>query len=106
MFSPSTAPRWKIAIRTLRRPPAAFASRPITTRSRNDGAESDMPKLAIAILPDFRKTLRFITSLLLPLKLRRAQYQSHDLCDRISRVHLFNQRLPGGSGHFYSENHS
>src|SRR6185369_16249900 len=29
-------------------------------RSRNDGAESDMPTLASATLPDLRKNLRFI----------------------------------------------
>ena len=33
---------------------------PITTRSRNAGAESDMPMLAKAMLPDLRKNLRFI----------------------------------------------
>src|SRR5688572_30969114 len=41
---------------------------PNTTRSRNDGAESDMPILARAMLPDLRKYLRFIsTSLLISL---------------------------------------
>src|ERR1051325_10338475 len=33
---------------------------PNTIRSRNPGAESDMPTLASAMLPDLRKYLRFI----------------------------------------------
>jgi len=55
MLRPSTAPRWKIAINSLRRAPTAAAARP-----RNDGAK---PSDSIAIAPDFKKTLRFMMTL-------------------------------------------
>src|SRR3954449_1874736 len=66
MFRPSTAPRWKMAISSLRRVLAAAAARP-----RNDGAN---PSDSIAIAPDFRKTLRFMRpsfAVSMALELRR-----------------------------------
>src|SRR5262245_32749326 len=85
----------------LRLPPLLVsASRPSTTRSRNEGAESVMPTLANAMPPDLRKNLRFIFSPLLPLKLWRAQNQSDDLRQRIRPVQLFHQRLSRRRGEF------
>src|SRR2546421_3606081 len=85
MFKPSTAPRWKIAIKVLRRPPVrrsrAWAS---TARCRNDGAVCISPKLASAIPPDLIKNLRFITKNLVLCTLcsvlcRAVSALSHDL---------------------------
>src|SRR5512144_735333 len=78
MFKPSTAPRWKIAIRSLRRDPTAAAARP-----RNDGAK---PSDSMAIAPDFRNTLRFIwASKSETLKFRRSKPQREIVWRRIGR---------------------
>ncbi len=123
MFSPSTAPRWKIAIKVLRRPPVmgsrAWASK---ARWRNDGAESETPMLASAMLPDLMKNLLFmlvpqfrvsgfefrvsssvaceletrnskLETFLLPLKLRRTQNQSDDLRHRIRDARFHARQL-------------
>ncbi len=66
MLRPSTAPRWKIVIKVLRRPvgvtlnPSARA-----TRRKNEGALVNAPTLASASAPCFIKNLRllFITHL-------------------------------------------
>ena len=71
-------------------------------RSRNDGAESEMPILASATLPDLRKNLRFTK--LLPLKFRRPQNQSNNLSRRIRRLELLEQSLPCCRRNFSSKN--
>src|SRR6476646_1592202 len=74
----------------------ALRSWAMTARWRKPGAESDMPMLANAMLPDLRKNLRFITAPLLPLKLRRAENHPHNLRRRITRIRLvdlLHQRL-------------
>src|ERR1044072_57832 len=81
----------------LRLPPLiALRSWARIARCKNPGAESDMPTLANAMPPDFRKNLRFINVPLLPLKLRRAQNHADNFRRRIVRVclvDLFQQRL-------------
>src|SRR5687767_2067928 len=73
MFNPSTAPRWKIAISSLRRAPAAS-----TVRARNDGAK---PSVTIANPLDFKNTRRvtMVIPCLLLLELGRPD------CLRLSR---------------------
>src|SRR5205085_8576712 len=72
MLRPSTAPRWKMAIKVLRRPPV-MRSRPCanTVRCKNDGAAVASPMLANATLLDFKKNLRFIVT---PLKLKLSAF--------------------------------
>src|SRR5918912_747806 len=77
MFSPSTAPRWKMAMRTLRRPPLLTPCAS-AARRRNDGTICIAPTLASATPPDLRKNLLFIFTPSLPLKFGRAQNQADD----------------------------
>src|SRR5262245_33030919 len=56
MFSPSTAPRWKMAINNRRRPDVAAA-----VRARNDGAK---PSDSIVMAPDFRNMRREVMALI------------------------------------------
>src|SRR6187455_3541396 len=92
MLRPSTAPRWKIAIRIFWRACAACAARAMKTGVN--------PRLTSAALPFLRKTLRVImivsprnegrAPFQLPfLELRRSQRQRDDLlrCRRL-RNHL------------------
>src|SRR5215472_13472088 len=71
MFRPSTAPRWKTATRTFLRGLGASAA--YRARVSQAGAEP-APNAASAEL--FRKNLR--ENILLPLKLRRSDYQPGD----------------------------
>src|SRR2546428_668165 len=61
MLSPSTAPRWKTATRTL---PRASAAAAVLTRNRGGPASATSEHA-----PDFKKIRRFIACLLSPLEL-------------------------------------
>src|SRR5947209_6872204 len=63
MLRLSTAPRWNIVMRVLRRPEGATDSPCASAvRFRNEGALPTSPTLASATLLCFRNNLRFITS--------------------------------------------
>src|SRR5262245_4778440 len=87
MFRPSTAPRWKTAIRSRLR-----AVAPSATRARNDGAK---PSDTIAIAPDFTKMRREIMALSL-LEFRPANLcGSLRACDLLRHVHAGHERAGG-----------
>src|SRR3989442_15218579 len=67
MLSPSTAPRWKTATRTL---PRASAAAAVLTRNRGGPASATSEHA-----PDFKKIRRFIACLLSPLELWGPQDQ-------------------------------
>src|SRR2546423_14257439 len=106
MWRPSTAPRWNMAMRDLRRPEGATDTPCANAvRFRNEGALPTRPTLASATLLCFKNNLRFITSSLfnstqedlLPLKLRRADDERGDarhfgVADRRARLLLLAPR--------------
>src|SRR5207245_8879338 len=73
MLSPSTAPRWKTATRTLPRAAAAAA-----VRMRNRGGPASATS---EHAPHLRKVRRFIAYCLAPLELGRTQDQRGELGD-------------------------
>src|SRR4051812_11125645 len=85
MLRPSTAPRWNMAIRDLRRPfgEAVNPCASTTARLKKDGAAPTSPTLASATPPCFKNSLRFwfMAFKLLPLKLRRADDERGDARD-------------------------
>src|SRR5687767_9155559 len=86
MLRPSTAPRWKIAMSSRRRPVAASA-----VRARNDGAK---PSDSIVIAPDFRKMRREVMASLPSTTL---EFRATDLRGALRRqllrdVHARDQR--------------
>src|ERR1051325_2610298 len=85
MFRPSTAPRWKIAMRVFLRPfgVAVNPCASTTARFRNDGALPTSPTLANATPPCFRNSLRllFITLTSLSLKFGGADDERCDARD-------------------------
>src|SRR5437899_72555 len=72
MLSPSTAPRWKTATRTLPRASAAA----VLTRNRGGPASATSEHA-----PDFKKIRRFIACLLSPLELWGPQDQRGEFGD-------------------------
>src|SRR5882724_12389309 len=76
MLRPSTAPRWKMAMRTFGRAPGLCAQ---AVRTRKRGTD---PRPSRARAPDFMNARRVPQLIALPsLELGRAQHEGRDLFD-------------------------